>query len=72
MRRKMPFLIAALCALPIMIGSVAVVAQSREKEQEPKSGAWQVKGAPFTRKTIRGTYLIDKMSGQPERFGPEY
>jgi hypothetical protein len=39
MRRKMPFLIAALCALPIMIGSVAVVAQSREKEQEPKSGA---------------------------------
>jgi hypothetical protein len=46
MRRKKQFFIAALCALLMMINSVAVVAQSRDKKQEPKSGAQQAPERP--------------------------
>jgi hypothetical protein len=41
MRRKKQFLTAALCAFSMVINSVAVVAQSRDKKQEAKSGAHQ-------------------------------
>src|SRR5262245_46303129 len=41
MRGKKQFLMAALCAFSMIINSVAVVAQSKDKKQEPKSGAQQ-------------------------------
>jgi len=41
MRRKKQFLMATLCAFSMVINSVAVVAQSKDKKQEPKSGAQQ-------------------------------
>jgi hypothetical protein len=41
MRRKKQYLMAALCAFSMMINSAAVVAQSGDKKQEPKSGAQQ-------------------------------
>jgi len=37
MRRKNQFLMAARCAFSMIINSVAVVAQSKDKKQEPKS-----------------------------------
>jgi hypothetical protein len=46
MRRKKRFLIAAFCTFSMMINGVAVVAQSRDKKQEPKSGAQQAPEAP--------------------------
>src|SRR5262245_7316473 len=41
MRRKKQFLMAMLCAFSMVINSVPVVAQSKDKKQEPKSGAQQ-------------------------------
>jgi hypothetical protein len=46
MRRKKQFLMAALCAFSMIINSVAVVAQSKDKKQEPKSGAKQAPEPP--------------------------
>jgi hypothetical protein len=49
MRRKKQLLAATLCAFSMVINSVAVVAQDKDKKQEPKSGAWQSPdGATFT------------------------
>src|SRR5262249_17913108 len=47
MRRKKQFLMAALCAFSMIINSVAVVAQSKDKKQEPKSGAQQAPEPPI-------------------------
>src|SRR5262245_58438957 len=49
MRSKKQFLMAALCAFSMIINSVAVVAQSRDKKQEPKSDAQQTAEPPSDR-----------------------
>jgi hypothetical protein len=41
MRKKKQFLMAALCAFSMIVNSVAVVAQTRDKKQEPKSDTQQ-------------------------------
>jgi hypothetical protein len=46
MRRKKQFLIAALCAFSMTINSVAVVAQSKDKKQEPKATTQQAPEPP--------------------------
>ena len=46
MRRKKQFLMAALCAISMIINSVAVVAQSKDKKQEPKSTTQQALEPP--------------------------
>src|SRR5215472_7378055 len=46
MRRKKQFLMATLCAFSMTINSAAVVAQSNDKKQEPKSGAQQAPEPP--------------------------
>src|SRR5262244_60751 len=46
MRRKKQFLMAALCAFSMIINSVAVVAQSKDKKQEPKSTTQQAQEPP--------------------------
>jgi hypothetical protein len=46
MRRKKQFLMAALCAFSMIINSVAVVAQSKDKKQEPKSTTQQAPEPP--------------------------
>jgi len=46
MRRKKQFLIAALCAFSMIINSVAVVAQSKDKKQEPKATTQQAPEPP--------------------------
>jgi len=46
MRRKKQFLMAALCAFSMIINSVAVVAQSKDKKQEPKSTTQQALEPP--------------------------
>jgi hypothetical protein len=49
MRSKKQFLMAALCAFSMIINSVAVVAQSKDKKQEPKSDAQQTAEPPSDR-----------------------
>jgi len=49
MRSKKQFLMAALCAFSMIINSVAVVAQSKDKKQEPKSDAQQAPEPPSDR-----------------------
>jgi hypothetical protein len=49
MRSKKQFLMAALCAFSMIINSVAVVAQSKDKKQEPKSEAQQAPEPPSDR-----------------------
>jgi hypothetical protein len=49
MRSKKQFLMAALCAFSMIINSVAVVAQSKDKKQEPKSDAQQAAEPPGDR-----------------------
>jgi hypothetical protein len=49
MRRKKQFLMAALCAFSMVVNSVAVVAQSKDKKQEPQSGAQQAPEPPSDR-----------------------
>jgi hypothetical protein len=46
MIRKKQFLMATLCAFSMMMNSVAVVAQSKDKKQEPKSSAQQAPEPP--------------------------
>src|SRR5262245_496179 len=46
MRRKNQFLMAALCAFSMIINSVAVVAQSKDKKQDPKSTTQQAPEPP--------------------------
>ena len=46
MRRKKQFLMAALCAFSMLVNSAAVVAQSKDKKQEPQSGAQQAPEPP--------------------------
>src|SRR5215510_10462519 len=46
MRRKKQFLMATLCAFSMMVNSMAVVAQSQEKRQEPKSNTQQAPEPP--------------------------
>src|SRR5262245_43775551 len=46
MRKKKQFLMAALCAFSMLVNSVAVVAQSKDKKQEPQSGAQQAPEPP--------------------------
>jgi hypothetical protein len=46
MRKKNQFLMAALCAFSMIINSVAVVAQSKDKKQEPKSDTQQAPEPP--------------------------
>jgi hypothetical protein len=46
MRRQKQFLMAALCAFSMVVNSVAVVAQSKDKKQEPQSGAQQAPEPP--------------------------
>src|SRR5262245_48040586 len=46
MRRKKQFLMAALCAFSMIINSVGVVAQSKDKKQEPKSTTQQAPEPP--------------------------
>src|SRR5215813_11847678 len=41
MRRKKQLLTAMLCAFSMMVNSAAVLAQSKDKKQEQKSGAEQ-------------------------------
>src|SRR5882672_12804368 len=41
MRKKKQLLTAMLCAFSMMINGVAVIAQSKDKKQEPRSGAEQ-------------------------------
>ena len=49
MRRKKQFLMAALCAFSMVVNSVAVVAQSKDKKQEPKSDTQQAPEPPSDR-----------------------
>src|SRR5499426_2796352 len=49
MRSKKQFLMAALCAFSMIINNVAVVAQSKDKKQEPKSDAQQAPEPPSDR-----------------------
>jgi hypothetical protein len=49
MRRKKQFLMAALCAFSMVVNSVAVVAQSKDKKQEPKSDTQQALEPPSDR-----------------------
>src|SRR5262245_11716685 len=46
MRRKKQFLMAALCAFSMIINSVGVVAQSKDKKQEPRSTTQQAPEPP--------------------------
>jgi hypothetical protein len=46
MRRKKQFLMATLCAFSMTINSMAVIAQSPDKKQEPKSHAQQAPEPP--------------------------
>jgi len=46
MRKKKQLLMAMLCAFSMLCNSVAAVAQSKDKKQEPKSGAEQAPEAP--------------------------
>jgi hypothetical protein len=46
MRKKKQFLMAALCAFSMLVNSVSVVAQSKDKKQEPQSGAQQAPEPP--------------------------
>lgn len=46
MRKKKQFLMAALCAFSMLVNSVAVVAQSKDKKQEPQSGVQQAPEPP--------------------------
>src|SRR5262245_25092162 len=55
MRRKKQFLMATLCAFSMTVNSVAVVAQSRDKKQEPKSGVQQAPEPP----------ILDFLIGEP-------
>ncbi|HEX5082475.1 MAG TPA: hypothetical protein VFY40_10530 [Blastocatellia bacterium] len=48
MRRKKQLLAATLCAFSMAINSVAVVAQDKDKKQEPKPGATQTLETTFT------------------------
>jgi hypothetical protein len=48
MRKKKQLLMAMLCAFSMLCNSVAAVAQSKDKKQEPKSGAEQGPEAPNT------------------------
>ena len=49
MRSKKQYLMAALCAFSMIINSVAVVAQSKDKKQEQKSDAQQAPEPPSDR-----------------------
>jgi hypothetical protein len=49
MRRQKQFLMAALCAFSMVVNSVAVVAQSKDKRQEPKSDTQQAPEPPGDR-----------------------
>ena len=49
MRRQKQFLMAALCAFSMVVNSVAVVAQSKDKKQEPKSDTQQAPEPPSGR-----------------------
>jgi hypothetical protein len=49
MRRQKQFLMAALCAFSMVVNSVAVVAQSKDKKQEPKSDTQQAPEPPSDR-----------------------
>jgi hypothetical protein len=49
MRKKKQFLMSALCAFSMIVNSVAVVAQSRDKKQEPKSDTQQAPEPPSDR-----------------------
>ena len=49
MRRQKQFLMAALCAFSMVVNSVAVVAQSKDKKQEPKSDTQQAPEPPIDR-----------------------
>jgi hypothetical protein len=49
MRRKKQFLMTALCAFSMVVNSVAVVAQSKDKKQEPKSDTQQAPEPPSDR-----------------------
>jgi hypothetical protein len=46
MRRKKQFLMATLCAFSMIINSAAVVAQSKDKKQEPRSNTQQAPEPP--------------------------
>jgi hypothetical protein len=46
MRRKKQFLMATLCAFSMTINSMAVIAQSQDKKQEPKSNTRQAPEPP--------------------------
>jgi hypothetical protein len=46
MRRKKQFLMATLCAFSMAINSMAVIAQSQDKKQEPKSNTQQAPEPP--------------------------
>jgi hypothetical protein len=49
MRRQKQCLMAALCAFSMVVNSVAVVAQSKDKKQEPKSDTQQAPEPPSDR-----------------------
>jgi hypothetical protein len=49
MRRQKQFFMAALCAFSMVVNSVAVVAQSKDKKQEPKSDTLQAPEPPRDR-----------------------
>ena len=49
MRRQKQFLMATLCAFSMVVNSVAVVAQSKDKKQEPKSNTQQAPEPPSDR-----------------------
>ncbi|HKQ92613.1 MAG TPA: hypothetical protein VJZ77_18280 [Blastocatellia bacterium] len=49
MRRKKQFLMVALCAFSMVVNSAAVVAQSKDKKQEPKSDTQQAPEPPSDR-----------------------
>jgi len=49
MRRQKQFFMAALCAFSMVVNSVAVVAQSKDKKQEPKSDTQQAPEPPSDR-----------------------
>src|SRR5215510_4609293 len=46
MKRKKQFLMAMLCAFSMLTNSAAVVAQNKDKQQEPKSNTKQAPEAP--------------------------
>src|SRR5262245_26954764 len=59
MRRKKQFLMAALCAFSMIINSVWVVAQSKDKKQEPRSTTQQAPEPPIF------DFLIDGPPPEP-------